>query len=417
MTEPITKHAYCRYNLISHMPMKILSGIISLFLLMVSTVLPGQVEFIKVETRAEMEAVQKKASDQMLMVFVDVYADWCGPCKMMDSEVFTDPGLTEYMQSHFLGVKVDGESDFGRIYAAEQGLEGYPTMFVFSDEGEPISRIVGFTPAQELTGTLKSIKEGYGKIRNYRTLYQRGSLEADGFSDYIALMRKMGKQEEAEQLSEEYVEKVVGPKLSERDIPVVAYLTDLDDAWWEDFSSDEMRLRKVLGDDYMLALETIYNNTLVKAVDEDRIDLVSLLANELAPLVEKESISWDLRSLPFIQFYYYSNKINELITYIDRRFASDRKNDHQWLFGAASKVTDMDQQYLTEELLRKELEWFAACIALEEQFDYYFYQGMVHFFLKDRNGAITSLGRAGSLATTQEQKVLIEQVMGYIDPQ
>lgn len=399
------------------MLMKNLSRIISLFILMVSIGLQGQVEFTKVETLAEMEAAQKKASDQMLMLFVDVYADWCGPCKMMDSEVFTDPAVTEYMQSHFLGVKVDGESDFGRIYAAEQGLEGYPSMFVFSDEGEPVSKIVGFTPAQELTGTLKSIKEGYGKIRSYRTLYQSGSLEADDFAEYIALMRKMGKQEEAESLSREYLEQVVGPKLSESDIPVVAYLMDLDDAWWEDFSSDEVRLRKALGDDYMLALETIYNNTLVKAVDEDRIDLVSLLANELAPLVEKESISWDLRSLPFIQYYYYSNKINELITYIDSRFASDRKNDHLWLFGAASQVTDMDQQYLTEELLRKELEWYAACIALEEQFDYYFYQGMVHFFLRDRNNARASFGRAGSLASTQEQSALIEQVMGYIDPQ
>lgn len=399
------------------MLMKILSRIIPLFFLLVSSGLNGQVDFVKVGTRAEMQAAQKKASDQMLMLFVDVYADWCGPCKMMDSEVFTDPSVTAYMQSHFLGVKVDGESDFGRIFATEQGLEGYPSMFVFSDDGELISKIVGFTPARELTGTLKSINEGYGKIKGYRALYQSGSLEADDFADYIALIREMGRLEEAENLSEEYVEQVMGPKLSESDISVVAYLMDLDDAWWEDFSSDEMRLRKVLGDDYMLAMERIYNNTLVKAVDEDRIDLVSLLANELAPLVEKESISWDLRSLPFIQYYYYSNKINELITYIDRRFASDRKNDHQWLFGAASQVTDMDQQYLTEELLRKELEWFAACIALEEQFDYYFYQGMVHFFLKDRDSARASFGRAGSLAGTQEQKTLIEQVMGYVDPQ
>ena len=78
---------------------------------------------------------------------------------------------------------------------------------------------------------------------------------------------------------------------------------DLDDVWWEDFASDEERLRRVLGEDYMLAMEKIYNNTLVKAVDEDRIDLISKLANELAPMVEQETISWDLRSLPFIQFY------------------------------------------------------------------------------------------------------------------
>ena len=41
---------------------------------------------------------------------------------------------------------------------------------------------------------------------------------------------------------------------------------------------------------YMLAMEKIYNNTLVKAVDEDRIDLISKMANELTPLVEQETL-------------------------------------------------------------------------------------------------------------------------------
>ena len=93
----------------------------------------------------------------------------------------------------------------------------------------------------------------------------------------------------------------------------------------------------------------------------------------------------------------------------------DRKEDHRWLFGAASQITDMDQQYLTEPLLNKELEWYAACIQLEEHFDYYFYQGMVHFFLRDRNNAKESFLKAESLASTQEQRDMIEQVMGYIN--
>jgi thioredoxin-related protein len=397
--------------------MKILSRIIYLPLLLFSLGINGQVYFIEVETQDEMKAAQKKASDQMLMLFVDVYADWCGPCKMMDSEVFANPSVSEYMKDHYLGVKVDGESDFGRIFAAEQGLEGYPSMFVFSDEGELISKIVGFTPAQEFKTTLGHIQEGFGKIQTYRALYRSDRLEAEEFADYITVVRGMGNQEEAEKLSEAYVEKVMGPELSDNDILAVAYYMDLDDVWWEDFSSDEERLKRVLEEDYMPALEKIYNNTLVKAVEEDRVDLVSKMANELAPLVENETISWDLRSLPFIQFYYYTNRISELISYVDQRFAGDRKNDHRWLFGAASQITDMDQQYLTEELLVKELEWYVACIRLEEHFDYYFYEGMVHFFLRNRNEARESFQNAETLASTEEQKAMVEQVMAYINSQ
>jgi hypothetical protein len=190
---------------------------------------------------------------------------------------------------------------------------------------------------------------------------------------------------------------------------------DQDDSWWEGFASDPERLRRVLKQDYMLALEKIYNNTLVKAVEEDRLDLISKMANQLAPLAEKESGAWDLRSLPFIQYYYYTGKNSELIAYVDERFLTDRKNDHRWLYSAASQITDMDQQYQTELLLNKELEWFALCIELEEHFDYFFYQGMVQFFLKKGEEAKSSFLKAESLATTQEQEEMVAQVMGYLN--
>jgi thioredoxin-related protein len=395
--------------------MKLVRRLILAILCIAPGILHGQVEFIEIKTLEEMQAARKQASDQMLMLFVDVYATWCGPCKMMDSEVFANPAVSDYMKDHYLSLKVDGESDFGRIYASEQKLQGYPSMFIFSDEGERVSSIVGYTPPEEMLSTLRSVKEGFGKIKTYRALYRSGKLESEEFADYIRLLRDMGNQEEADRLSEEYMERVMGLKLSDNDIRVVAFHMDMDDVWWEGFASDQERLKRVLGEDYMLAMEKIYNNTLVKAVDLDRIDLISKMANEMAPLVEQETISWDLRSLPFIQFYYYTNKIEDLISYVDERFATDRKDDHRWLFGAASQITDMDQQYLTEELLRKGLQWYAACIALDAQFDYYFYEGMVHFFLRDRQNARSSFQNADALATTQEQRAMVAQVMGYIE--
>jgi tetratricopeptide (TPR) repeat protein len=231
------------------------------------------------------------------------------------------------------------------------------------------------------------------------------------------VVREMGNQEEAELLSSEYMEKMMESKtkLTDNDIKVVAFYMDLDDTWWKEFSSDMGRLKQVLKEDYMLAMEKIYNNTLVKAVDEERIDLISKMANELTPLAEDETISWDLRSLPFIQYYYYSGFNAELISYIDQRFETDRKDDHRWLYNAASQITDMDQQYQTEQLLKKELVWYAKCIELEEHFDYYFYQGMVLFFLKERDEARDSFLKADSLASTQEQKDMAAQVLGFID--
>jgi len=376
----------------------------------------GQVNFIEVTTLEEMEEAKKKASDQMLMMYVDVYATWCGPCKMMDSEVYTDQVVAEYMNANFVNVRMDGETDYGRKYVVEQKLEGYPSMFIFSDDGDPVSRIVGFTAAQELVISLKSTMESYKVVKEYKAKYERGTLEVGEFSEYITVVREMGNQEESEILAAEYMERIIDPKLSNNDIRVVAFYMDLEDAWWPAFSSDQERLKNVLTGDYMLAMEKIYNNTLVKAVDHDNIELISRMANELIPLVDGEATSsWDLRSLPFIQYYYYTNQVDELITYVDRRFASDRQGDHRWLYGAASQITDMDQQYLTEALLNKGVEWFKTCINLEEHFDYYFYHGMVLFFLKKQDEAKSSFLKAELLASDEEQQNMIDQVLEFVN--
>jgi len=388
-----------------------------LLLLLIPVVIKSQVQFIEVSTLQEMEAVQKKASDQMLMLYVDVYATWCGPCKMMDQQVYTDPAVADFMNTQFVNVRLDGECDYGRQYVTEQQLEGYPTMYIFSDEGERVSKIVGFTPAEELVVTLKSTTEGYQKVKRFRSMHRQGTLEDADFADYIAVVREMGNLEEADKLAGEYVEQVMDSKLSDNDIRVVAFHMDLDDTWWNTFSADRERLGRILGEDYLPAMEKIYNNTLIKAVEEDRIDLVSKLANELSPLVEKETGSWDLRSLPFIQYYYYTEQTEDLINYVDQRFETDRKGDHRWLYGAASQITDMDQQTQNESLLKKEAEWFAACIELEEHFDYFFYQGMVLFFLQEREDARSSFLKAESMASTPEQKQLIAQVLGFVKSQ
>ena len=399
--------------------MKFKTSIFLFLLNLMPLALMGQVEFIEVENLEQMKAAQKKASDQMLMLYVDVYATWCGPCKLMDSEVYSDPYVAAYMNTHYVNVKMDGETDYGRIFVSEQQLEGYPTMFIFSDDGERISKIVGYTAPQDLVSSLKSVNGGYGKMKILRARYNNGTIGEEDFADYITVVREMGNQEKAEELTAEYVEKTMDQKrkLSDSDIRVLAFYTDLDDSWWDRFSADRGRLKQVLKEDYMLAMEKIYNKSLVKAVDEERIDMISKIANELTPFVEDETSSWDLRSLPFIQFYYYTDKIDELIAYIDKRFETDRKGDHRWLFGAASQITNMDQQYRTPELLKKESEWFSDCILLEEHFDYYFYQGTVLFFLKDTEKAKDAFLKAENMASTEEQRESVEQVLGYINNQ
>ena len=389
-----------------------------MLLLTLPFVVSSQVEFIEVVTAEDMQVAKKKADDGMLMLFVDVYATWCGPCKMMDSQVYPDPAVAEFMNTHFVNVRMDGETDFGRKYAAEQQLQGYPSMFIFSDDGDRVGQVVGFKPAPEFLPLLEGMVKNYRLVEEYRVAYGNGTITLESFADYISQLRELGNDEEAESLAGEYIRKKIGDDLKDNDIRVIAYYMDLEDRWWPVFTTETERVKRVLGKEYIPVLETIYNNTLAKAVEQENIVLISRMANELSPLVMAErDETGDLLTLPFLQYYYYTGQIPELITYIDTRFGADRKGDHQWLFGVASQVVDMDQQNQTPEVMKKGEEWFATCISMEEQYDYYFYYGMVLFFQQKAEEAKVSFEKALTLATTGEQRSMISQVLKYINTQ
>lgn len=44
-------------------------------------------------------------------LFVDVYTDWCGWCKVMDSKTFTDPTIIKYINKYYYAVKFNAEGN------------------------------------------------------------------------------------------------------------------------------------------------------------------------------------------------------------------------------------------------------------------------------------------------------------------
>ena len=73
-------------------------------------------------------------------VFVDFYADWCGPCKMMSPVI--DKLAEEYEGKIKVGkVNVDENGDL----AVKYGIMSIPNM-VFFKNGEIADRVVGAIP-------------------------------------------------------------------------------------------------------------------------------------------------------------------------------------------------------------------------------------------------------------------------------
>jgi thioredoxin 1 len=82
-------------------------------------------------------------------VLVDFWAEWCGPCKMVAP--ILDEIATEQKDNLTIG-KLD--VDANQSTAMAYGVSSIPTMMLFKD-GQPIERIVGFQPKQQLMKKLQ----------------------------------------------------------------------------------------------------------------------------------------------------------------------------------------------------------------------------------------------------------------------
>ncbi len=127
---------------------------------------PKGFEKIKWYTIEEAEALSKNEKRKL---FIDVYTTWCGWCKNMEKETFSQPYIAEYINANFYPVKLNAEQRNnipfkGKNYkfvnngqrgynelAAEllKGQMGYPTVVFLDESLNLIQAIPGYhAPAQ-----------------------------------------------------------------------------------------------------------------------------------------------------------------------------------------------------------------------------------------------------------------------------
>ena len=90
----------------------------------------------------------RSAADEYGVVLVDFYADWCGPCQMLEPVV---ERIAEETDATVAKVDVDANQQL----ASEYGVRGVPTMVLFAD-GKPVERLVGMQDESKLRNLIAS---------------------------------------------------------------------------------------------------------------------------------------------------------------------------------------------------------------------------------------------------------------------
>ena len=124
------------------------------------------------------EELIKESKKNKRKVVVDVYTDWCGYCKKMDANTFSNPKVAEYVNKKYYAVKLDAESNKTFEYKGKQITErelagqifrvtGYPTTIYLDENLEILSPVSGYLEVPIFEKILKFYGEDYYKKQSW----------------------------------------------------------------------------------------------------------------------------------------------------------------------------------------------------------------------------------------------------------
>lgn len=133
-------------------------------------------QFSNANWMTSFEDAKKMALATNKFMIVDFWATWCGPCKKMDWESWSDAEVNQILEGYIqVKVDIDEEKQLAGLYS----VSSIPNMFIMDGNGKVVHSFMGYHDAAELkielqkfafsTEFLNSELVNYFKMKNYNT--------------------------------------------------------------------------------------------------------------------------------------------------------------------------------------------------------------------------------------------------------
>lgn len=191
-----------------------------------------------------------KAKKEKKIVFIDAYASWCGPCKMMEKNVFTQKSVGDYFNTNFVNARFDMEKGEGRDIAAKYGVRSYPTYLFLNGDGELVSQNYGYMEESLFLSMAQDVNAPNNKKGSLKERFAQGEKDPE-FLINVMKLTSTSDFEFAKKASERYFEnKKKTDELSKDDIGyLLFFLKSVEDPNYKIFISRKAEIINFLPED------------------------------------------------------------------------------------------------------------------------------------------------------------------------
>ena len=202
--------------------------------------------------------IKAKALKEKKMIFLDAFASWCGPCKYMEENIYSDKKAADYFNEQYINVKIDMEEGEGPALSEEFNISAYPTFLFFTPEGKLVHKSVG---AMDIDEFIELGKKAKLPDQQYFTLKTKASASTLNDAQFLTWAEQADKLEDDER--EDIIKKYIASKkdiFASKDILSVAfYHSKKTDQLVSQFLKNRSRMISIMNWDTATANVELYN--------------------------------------------------------------------------------------------------------------------------------------------------------------
>lgn len=158
------------------------------------------------------QEITEQARKEKKMIFVDCYTSWCGPCKMLAKNIFTQDSVADFYNGNFVCFQIDMEKGEGPELAKKYSVAAFPTLLYIDAQGELKHCVVGYQQAGELIQNGRNALIGQNTLPDFQKRYEAGERDPEFVKEYIEVLYKAYRPQLQREVATEYIN-----TLSERD--------------------------------------------------------------------------------------------------------------------------------------------------------------------------------------------------------